>query len=251
MACSAKHDSASLSPPAEASHMHAALYGCSGIDAAAMPHGLQHHTETPRDISQADTGPIVDSETTERIEQAKDPFHSLPTELLVPILDRVSARQRCYLRLQNRHIRQLVENYEEARSINSYVRDGLRAGEPWNSLPGYARIDLRARLTSLASYLESVPSTLDHRSVLDAVAKRLNDLRLEPILARQAPIPESIFDAILELQHTQRLLSDQEQRGQALDDKLVCAQRSLQSRLVDICGLHRQLTWPTDMTTRS
>lgn len=213
-----------------------------------MQHEPHHHGETSRDILQVGTSSPSDSG---HPGQAKDPFHSLPTELLVLILDRVSARRRCYLRLQNRHIRQLVDKYEEARSISSYVRDGLRAGEPWNSLPGYASIDLRARLTSLASHYGSLPLQPDHRNVLDNVAKRLDDLLLEPTLDRTAPTPEPIVDAILELHHVQRLLSDQERRGLALDGELVCAQRNLQSRLVDTCGLHRQLTWPGDAMAQS
>lgn len=45
---------------------------------------------------------------------ASDPFHALPTELLALILDHLTARERCYLRLQSTHILSFVDKYEEA-----------------------------------------------------------------------------------------------------------------------------------------
>lgn len=58
-----------------------------------------------------------------RISKANDPFHALPSELLASILDHLTARERCYLRLQSLRIRSFVDKYEEAKSISLYVRD--------------------------------------------------------------------------------------------------------------------------------
>lgn len=180
-----------------------------------------------------------------------DPFHKVPNELLVLVLDRLSTRQRCRLRLLNHKSRKVVDEYELARSISLYVHDGSRAGELWSTLPNYPRNDLRERLTSLACEFESSPSKPDHGKLFDAVAKRLESLLLGPNLKKGEPTPEFVIDAIVELHHVQRLLVDQERKGLALDDQLVIARRSLESRLVDVCGLRRLLDWPVDVATRT
>ena len=173
--------------------------------------------------------------------QASDPFHALPTELLASILGHLTARERCYLRLQSTHIRSFVDKYEEARSISLYVRDSARRPQPWDSI---LDVDLRTSLTRLACEYEKHDN---YHYIALVVAERLHDLPSENKLDIKAPAPESVINAILDLHHVQRLLADEERRGLRLDGRLVAAQKAIHGRLVAVYGLQNSIIWPIDI----
>lgn len=179
--------------------------------------------------------------------QASDPFHALPTELLASILDHLTARQRCYLRLQSTHIRSFVDKYEEAKSISLYVRDSARIRQPWDSILNLARVDLRAELTRLAcDYAMLSTRRGDYHYIAQIVATTLHDLSSEAELDIKVPAPASIIHAILDMHHVQRLLADEERRGLRLDEKLIAAQKTIRARLISVYGLQKDVIWPTD-----
>jgi hypothetical protein len=185
-----------------------------------------------------------------RISQTNDPFHALPTELLASILDRLTARERCYLRLQSTHIRSFVDKYEEAKSISLYVRDSARTPQPWDSILSLARVDLRAELTRLAcEYAYSSTKRDYHHHIARVIATTLHDLSKEAVLDIRAPAPASVIHAILDMHHVQRLLAGEERRGLRLDEKLIAAQKAIRARLVSIYGLERHVIWPIDIAT--
>lgn len=184
-----------------------------------------------------------------RSNNLSDPFHSLQTELLALILGHLTSRERCYLRLQSAPVRRFVDKYEQARSIDLYVRDGARVGEPWGWVLGLARVDLRESLTSLACRYENLSTKSDDcQYILEIVAKRLQDLLSETMLDIKAPAPPVVINAILDLHHVQCLLADEERRGLGLDEELIAAQKAVYRRLVAIYGLQKHVIWPLDTT---
>jgi len=183
-----------------------------------------------------------------RPSQTIDPFRALPTELLASILGHLTARQRCYLRLQSTHIRGFVDKYEEAKSISLYVRDSERTLQPWDSILNLARVDLRAQLTRLAcEYALLSTKRDDHHYIARVVATTLHDISSEAILDINLPAPASVVHAVLDMHHVQRLLVDEERRGLRLDEKLIAAQKAIRARLISIYGLQKDVIWPTDI----
>jgi len=180
--------------------------------------------------------------------QTIDPFHALPTELLASILDHLTSRERCYLRLQSTHIRSFVDKYEEAKSISLYVRDSARTRQPWDPILGLVRIDLRAELTRLAcDYTLLSTRRGDYHYIAQVIATTLHDLSSEADLDIRVPAPASIIHAVLDMHHVQRLLADEERRGLRLDEKLIAAQKAIRARLISIHGLEKDVIWPTDI----
>ena len=180
--------------------------------------------------------------------QASDPFHALPTELLALILDHLTARERCYLRLQSTHIRSFVDKYEEAKSISLYVRDSARIPQPWDPILSLSRVDLRAELTRLAcEYALLSTRRGDHYYIARIVTTTLHDLSSEARLDVRMPAPASVVHAILDMHHVQRLLADEERRGLRLDEKLIAGQKAIRARLIAIYGLQKQVVWPADI----
>lgn len=183
-----------------------------------------------------------------RISKANDPFHALPTELLASILDHLTARERCYLRLQSLRIRSFVDKYEEAKSISLYVRDSARTRQPWDQILALARIDLRAELTRLACQHGLLAMVRDdHHYIARVVATTLHDLSIETLLDIRVPAPASVIHAIFDMHHVQRLLADEERRGLRLDEKLIAAQKAIRARLISIYGLQKHVIWSTDI----
>ena len=180
-------------------------------------------------------------------QQTSDPFHALPTELLASILDHLTARERCYLRLQSTHIRRFVDKYEEAKSISLYARDSARTRQPWDPVLSLVRIDLRAELSRLAcDYALLSTRCGDYHYIAQIVAKTLYDLSSETALDIRVPAPASVIHAVLDMHHVQRLLADEERRGLRLDEKLIAAQKAIRARLISIYGLQKDVVWPTD-----
>lgn len=180
--------------------------------------------------------------------QASDPFYALPTELLVSILEHLTARERCYLRLQSTHIRSFVDKYEETKSISLYVRDSVRRPQPWDPILSLARVDLRAELTRLAcDYALFSMKRGDYHYIAHVFATTLQDLSCEAVLEIRMPVPASVIHAILDMHHVQRLLADEERRGLRLDERLIAAQTAIRTRLISIYGLQKQVVWPTDI----
>jgi hypothetical protein len=193
---------------------------------------------------------VDNNEPLTRRSQTSDPFHALPTELLASILGHLTARQRCYLRLQSTHIRNFVDKYEEANSISLYVRDSARTPQPWDTLLSIARIDLRAELTRLAcEYALLSTKRDDHQYVARVVATTLHDISSEAVLDINMRAPVSVIHAILDMHHVQRLLADEERRGLRLDDDLIAAQKAVRARLISIYDLQKHVIWPTDMVS--
>ena len=183
-----------------------------------------------------------------RSSQASDPFHALPTELLASILDHLTSRERCYLRLQSTHIRSFVDKNEETKSISLYVRDSARRPQPWDPILRLARVDLRAELTRLAcDYALLSTKRGDYHYIARVVAKTLYDLSSEVMLEIKMPVPAAVVHAVLDMHHVQRLLADEERRGLRLDEKLIAAQKAIRERLISIYGLQEQVIWPTDV----
>lgn len=180
--------------------------------------------------------------------QASDPFYALPTELLASILDHLTSRERCCLRLQSTHIRSFVDKYEEAKSISLYVRDSARRPQPWDPILRLARVDLRAELTRIAcDYALLSTKRGDYHYIARVVATTLHDLSSEAMLEIGMPAPASIIHAILDMHHVQRLLADEERRGLRLDEKLIAGQKAIRARLISLYGLQNQVVWPTDI----
>jgi hypothetical protein len=183
--------------------------------------------------------------------QAIDLFHTLPTEFLASIPGHLTARERCYLRLQSTHIRSFVGKYEEAKSISLYVRDSARTPQPWDAILSLARIDLRAELTRLAcNYALLSTRHGDYHYIARVVAKTLHNSASEAELDIKAAAPASIIHAILDMHHVQRLLADDERRGLRLDEKLTAAQKAIRTRLISVCGLQNHFIWLTDTVVR-
>lgn len=183
-----------------------------------------------------------------RTSLASDPFHALPTELLASILDHLTARERCYMRLQSTRIRSFVDKYEEAKSISLYVRDSARKPQPWGPILRLARVDLRAELTRLAcEYALLSMKRGDYHYIARVVATTVHDLSTESMSNIKIPAPASVVHAILDMHHVQRLLADEERRGSRLDEKLIAAQKAIRTRLICIYGLQKQVIWPTDI----
>lgn len=179
--------------------------------------------------------------------QTIDPFHALPTELLASILDHLTARERCYLRLQSTHIRNFVDKYEEAKSISLYARDSARTRQSWDPILSLARIDLRAELTRLAcDYALLSTRRGDYHYIAQIVATTLHDLSSEAELDIRVSAPASVVHAVLDMHHVQRLLADEERRGLRLDEELIAAQKAIRTRLISIYGLQKDVIWPTD-----
>lgn len=183
-----------------------------------------------------------------RSSKTSDPFHALPTELLALILDHLTSRERCYVRLQSTHIRSFVDKYEEAKSISLYVRDSARRPQPWDPILRLARVDLRAELTRIAGdYALLSTKRGDYHYIARVVATTLHDLSSEAMLEIGMPAPTSIIHAILDMHHVQRLLADEERRGLRLNEKLIAGQKAIRARLISLYGLQNQVVWPTDI----
>ncbi|KAM0694692.1 hypothetical protein Q7P36_005048 [Cladosporium allicinum] len=181
-----------------------------------------------------------------RKESTGDPFINLPDELFLGILTLLPSREVCQLRLQNKYIRNFIDNSEEARSIDIYVRHDARKAEPWDHIPDFSRVDLREALTRLARDYGRLPSRNGYVKVTDAVAKTVLDLWSEPVLTDTFCDESLVLDAFVQLHHVQRLLVDDERKGRFEDNGLCVARNALRSRLLVICGLEREYVWPVD-----
>jgi hypothetical protein len=186
-----------------------------------------------------------------RRSQTIDPFHALPTELLASILDHLTSRERCYLRLQSTQIRSFVDKYEETKSIILYVRDSARTPQPWDPILSLARTDLRAELTRLAcDYALLSVRHGDYHYIARVIVTTLHDLASEAGLDITVPAPASVIHAVLVMHHVRRLLADDERRGLRLDEKLISAQKAIRARLISVYRLQNQVIWPTDSVVR-
>jgi hypothetical protein len=176
-----------------------------------------------------------------------DPFINLPDELFLNILALLSSREVCQLRLQNKYIRSFIDNSEEARSIDIYVRHDARKAEPWGHVPAFSRVNLREALTHLARNYGRLPARNGHVKVTDAAAKTILDLWSEPVLTDGLCNDASlVMNAFVQLHHVQRLLADDERKGRFEDNGLCVALSALRSRLLVICCLEREYVWPVD-----
>ena len=167
-----------------------------------------------------------------RKESTGDPFINLPDELFLGILTLLPSREVCQLRLQNKYIRNFIDNSEEARSIDIYVRHDAREAEPWDDAP--------------CAYYGRLHSGNGYVKVTDAVAKTVLDLWSEPILTDTFCDESLILDAFVQLHHVQRLLADDERKGRFEDNCLCVARNALRSKLLVICSLEREYVWPVD-----
>lgn len=175
-----------------------------------------------------------------------DPFIDLPDELFLNILALLSSREVCQLRLQDKYIRNFVDNSEEARSIDIYVRHDARKAEPWDHVPIFSRLDLRQALTHLTRFHDHLPARDGYVKAAEVATKLVLDLRGEPVGMGTFCNESLVLDAFVQLHNVQRLLADDERRGRLEDDGLCVARNALRSRLLAICDLERQLVWPMD-----
>jgi hypothetical protein len=206
---------------------------------------IDKHTE-PFNMGIISTQASEEPEDVSKRSSTGDLFIDLPDELFLSILALLSSREVCQLRLQNKYMRDFIDNSEEARSIEIYVRHDARKAEPWDQVPPFSRVDLREALTRQARFHGHLPSSDGYVKVTDAVAKTVLNLRSEPVLKDNFCDENMALDAFVQLHNVQRLLADDERRGRFEDNGLCIARNALRSRLLVIFDLEREFVWPMD-----